>query len=102
MIHNWMRDQANAGAPNLSLIHKGLWYQRQSENGQGPNRREPFSKRSAYFSNPNLCHPDQEPIEYRATPVNLKESWRLANIHSRMGSFKVLNGNLRESNWARN
>ena len=101
MIHNWMRDQANAGAPNLSLIHKGLWYQRQSKNGQGPNCREPFSKKSAYFLNPTFVIQIRSPssIEH---PVNLKESWRLANIHSQMGSIKVLHGNLRKSNWARN
>jgi|GEM_PF-6016766 len=105
MIHNWMRDQANAGAPNLSLIHKGLWYQRQSENGQGPNFRELFSKRSAYFPNPNLCHPEQEPssIEPPSQPQGeLASRRRVANIHSRMGSIKVLHGNLRKSNRARN
>ena len=39
---------------------------------------------------------------YRTTPINLKESWRLADIHSQVSSIKVLHGNLRKSNWARN
>jgi hypothetical protein len=69
--------------------------------GRDPTAGSPFQKSPHIFLTTTFVIQIRSPssIEH---PVNLKESWRLANIHSRMGSIKVLHGNPRKSNRARN
>ena len=69
--------------------------------GRDPTAGSLFPKSPHIFPTPTFDIQIRSPssIEH---PVNLKESWRLANIHSRIGSIKVLHGNLRKSNRARN